>query len=390
MNDKKRKRSILGIFLILFGLCLILPGFLLTCQLPEGYQYVLSVGSLSETWQGAVTAIERLDTTADTTTVTARKQDIPLQGIREEIGVTLYAVDSAYTEVCHETLLSGRFITPGDVENKRHVLVIDEDTAYALYTGGDAIGKVLNIDGTDWTIVGMIASKARFGESTACVAYVPITAAAEQQLSMDTLEIRVESSDGTGRAAWVQTTLEQWRSDGSFYDLNQEKYAALMPLRWTMFVISLLCTVSLLKWLFRTAQGQYSVYRTKLQSRYAHELLLWFTSRIILLILLGGITAFLSFLTLKQLTAPALIFTDWIPENPVSITSYITRFWAIHRDCAGAVQYMTREKSIATLSVWLIRWGAIAALGGGFIVCLRPGETRFCNRECSQRRNTLR
>ena len=70
---------------------------------------------------------------------------------------------------------------------------------------------------------------------------------------------------------------------------------------------------------------------------------------------------------MKLLTAPALVFTDWIPENLVSIASYITRFWVIHRENAAAMQLLTREKSVVQLVAWLIRWGMLAVLGGAFL-----------------------
>lgn len=372
----KKRISLLGIILVVLGLCLIFLGCILTWTLPDGYQYALPAGDLSETWQEAVTAIFRLDHVVDTATISARKQDIPLQGVQGERSVTLYAVDEEYAEVYHESLCSGRFITPGDVENRRHVIVIEEDTAYALCTGGEAIGKVLNIGGTDWTIVGIIASKARFGESAVCVAYIPVTTAAEQQLSMDTLEIRMECSSGTGQDALVRTTLKQWRADGSFHNLPREKYAALIPVHWAIVVANLLFTIGLLQWLLRKIKAQYDIFQRKLQTHYVRELFLWLTGRIFLLILTGGIAAIVTAVTLNYLTAPALIFTDWIPENPVSIASYVQRFWAVHHGNTQAIQYVTREKSIVMLAAWLIRWGTLATLGGTLIQTIKWRNTK--------------
>ena len=53
MTEKKHKISFLGGFLIVLGLCLILPGCLLTLQVPDHYQYIVPAGELNETWQGA-------------------------------------------------------------------------------------------------------------------------------------------------------------------------------------------------------------------------------------------------------------------------------------------------------------------------------------------------
>ena len=93
----------------------------------------------------------------------------------------------------------------------------------------------------------------------------------------------------------------------------------------------------------------------------------WLTGQAALLLLLGAVAAGVAVTAMKLLTAPALVFTDWIPENLVSIASYITRFWVIHRENAAAMQLLTREKSVVQLVAWLIRWGMLAVLGGAFL-----------------------
>lgn len=367
MTEKKHKISFLGIFLIVLGLCLILPGCFLTAQVPDDYQYVVPAGELNETWQGASKAVESLADVIDIASVAGRKQNIQLPGVREEVNVTLYAIDSYYANLHHETLIEGRLISEGDVQKQRNVIVIDQNTTYALFTGADAIGRTITVDHVDWTIVGIVSTEVRLGETTEGIAYVPITSVAVQQLPMDTLEIRLSATEGTGRAALIQTTLEQWNSGGSFHALERVKYAALMPLRWAVIVISLICIIILFRWFLQTVKKYYLIFQQKLETHYARQIIVWLVTVIILLLLVGSAAAGLMMLTMKLITAPALVFTDWIPENPVSITSYVTRFWAIHHENAKAIQHISREMSIVTLASWLIRWGTIATLGGSLI-----------------------
>ena len=351
-----------GIFLLIVGLCMMLPGCILLCQTADLCQYVLPAGDLAETYPQAEKAAAELAELSESVTVSARRQSLTLSGKRDEIGVTLYAVDATYPEVCRETLKQGRYISPGDVEKQRRVLVIDEKTAYALFNGGDAIGQALHLAGMDWQIVGVVGSKARFGEADESVAYAPITAALA--LEMDTLELRVL---GTKQAILAETTLRQWRTDGSFHDLAREKYAAAMPLRWCAIVTVLLLAVWLLCRTLSFGKETLTDTQARLKMRYLREMLPWLTGQAALLLLLGAVAAGVAVTAMKLLTAPALVFTDWIPENLVSIASYITRFWVIHRENAAAMQLLTREKSVVQLVAWLIRWGMLAVLGGAFL-----------------------
>lgn len=376
MTEKQHKISFLGLFLIVLGGCLILPGCFLTVQVPDHYQYIVPAGDVNETWQAVSKVVESLDDIVDIASVSGRRQNIYLPGVMKDVNITLYAVDSYYADLYHETLIKGRLISEGDELKQRNVIVIDQNTAYALFTGADAIGKTIAVNYVDWTVVGIVSKEARLGESTEGIAFVPITSAVAQQLQMDTLEIHLSGSTGTGREALIHTPLEQWNSDGSFHALGREKYAAFMPLRWTVIVTSLICTIILFRWFLKLVKEYYLIYLHKLETNYAYQLLAWLVRVFILLLLVGGAFVGLMMLNMKLIMAPALIFTGWIPENPVSITSYITRFWAIHHENSKAIQYISREKSIITLASWLIRWGTISTLGGCLIIMNKRRNTK--------------
>lgn len=350
-----------GALLLVIGLCLLIPGCLLLCQVPDSYQYVSSAANLSESYPQAIQSMDGLDAQV---TISARKQGISLMGTRAEISLTLYAVDEMYPAICHETLKQGRTISAGDVAKSRQVMVIDETTAFTLFNGGEAMGKTLRVAGVDWEIVGIVADKSRFGETDESVAFVPISAALS--LDMDTLEIRVT---GIRQAVIVESALND--GSGSFVDLSQEKYAALMPIRWAITVAVLLLAMWLLKQTVSMGKQDLADYRQRLTRHYPHELAGWFVGRLSVLLLLGTAAGLAAVIAMKLFTAPALVFTDWIPENPVSLSDYIERFWAIHRDNARAIHYTSREMSMVALSAWLIRWGIFAVLGGTTITTTR-------------------
>lgn len=350
-----------GALLLVIGLCLLIPGWLLLHQVPDGYQYVSSAENLQIRYEQISDLVDISDAH---TTISARKQGLSLMGTRAEISLTLYAVDEMYPAVCHETLKLGRTISAGDVAKSRQVMVIDEKTAFALFNGGEALGKTLRVAGVDWEIVGIVADKSRFGEADEAVAFVPISAALS--LDMDTLEIRVT---GIRQAVLVESALED--GSGSFVDLSREKYAALMPIRWAVIVAAILLAMWMIRQCVRVGQRNMADYRQRLTRHYPRELAGWCMGRLALLLLLVTAAGLAAFAAMKLLTAPALVFTDWIPENPVSLSDYIERFWAIHRDTARAIHYTSREMSTVALSAWLIRWGTFAVLGGTTITTTR-------------------
>lgn len=351
-----------GALLLVIGLCLLIPGCLLLHQVPDGYQYVSSAGNLQIHYEQASNLVDILNAQ---TTISARKQGLSLMGTRAEISLTLYAVDEMYPAICHETLKQGRTISAGDVAKSRQVMVIDEKTAFALFNGGEAMGKTLHVADVDWEIVGIVADKSRFGETDESVAFVPISAALS--LNMDTLEIRVT---GIRQAVIVESALND--DSGSFVDLSREKYAALMPIRWAITAAVLLLAMWLIKQTVSMGKQNLADYRQRLTRHYPRELTGWFMGRLAVLLLMGTAADLAAFAAMKLLTAPALVFTDWIPENPVSLSDYIERFWAIHRGNARAIHYTSREMSMVTLSAWLIRWGMLAALGGGILIRRNP------------------
>lgn len=350
-----------GALLLVIGLCLLIPGCLLLHQVSDGYQYVSAAGNLQIRYEQINDLVDELDAQA---TISARKQGISLMGTRAEISLTLYAVDEMYPAVCHETLKQGRTISAGDMAKSRQVMVIDETTAFALFNGGEAMGKTLRVAGVDWEIVGIVADKSRFGETDESVAFVPISAALS--LDMDTLEIRVT---GIRQAVIVESALND--GSGSFVDLSREKYAALMPIRWAITAAVLLLAMWMIRQCVRIGQRDMVDYRQRLTRHYPRELTGWFMGRLALLLLLCAAAGLAAVIAMKLLTAPALVFTDWIPEKPVSLSDYIERFWAIHRDTARAIHYTSREMSMVELSAWLIRWGMFAVLGGTTITTTR-------------------
>ncbi len=99
--------------------------------------------------------------------------------------VTIQGKNEVYFENQKDILSFGRGINALDVSSKNHVAVIGSDIASSLFFGQNPIGAQLLIDGTTYTVVGMLKATSGFSlGSTNSNVLIPYTAA------MDTLGVR--------------------------------------------------------------------------------------------------------------------------------------------------------------------------------------------------------
>jgi putative ABC transport system permease protein len=78
-------------------------------------------------------------------------------------------VEPNYAELSNLTLRDGRFISEADNQERRKVLVVGVNTVEALFPDeqNDVVGKVVRMNGTNWTIIGVIEKRKAgfFGEN---------------------------------------------------------------------------------------------------------------------------------------------------------------------------------------------------------------------------------
>jgi putative ABC transport system permease protein len=78
-------------------------------------------------------------------------------------------VEPNYAELSNLTLRQGRFISEADNQERRKVLVVGVNTVEALFPDeqNDVVGKVVRMNGTSWTIIGVIEKRKAgfFGEN---------------------------------------------------------------------------------------------------------------------------------------------------------------------------------------------------------------------------------
>ena len=70
--------------------------------------------------------------------------------------VTLYGTTPAYYEVQGLQLLMGRWLKSADIQNNSYVCVINETAATELIGYEDCVGQTLNLNGVEYTVVGIL------------------------------------------------------------------------------------------------------------------------------------------------------------------------------------------------------------------------------------------
>ena len=88
----------------------------------------------------------------------------------------------------------------------------------------------------------------------------------------------------------------------------------------------------------------------------------------VLLCLLGyAALAGAAFALAKFSIDPLYVFTEWVPEVLVELSSIAKRFWSLNDANAAAVRYVSRSCCVLETGRALLRWGLLALLLGAWM-----------------------
>ena len=78
---------------------------------------------------------------------------------------------------------------------------------------------------------------------------------------------------------------------------------------------------------------------------------------------------------------PMYVFTEWIPDVLVELSSITERFWQLTSAAAAPISIRTKE--YAEIRFWsgLVRWGALSALTGALVMALSARRGSEKNKE---------
>jgi len=90
----------------------------------------------------------------------------------------MYAVNGAYQEIVNHWVEHGRFFTPLDEEGKKRVTVVGLEVVDALRLGREPIGKMIEVNGNAFTVVGILEKKGgTFGNNQDDLIIIPFSTA---------------------------------------------------------------------------------------------------------------------------------------------------------------------------------------------------------------------
>lgn len=81
-----------------------------------------------------------------------------VKGGTQTATTSVLATEPNYESIRNISVQSGRFITQTDLDNRYHSAVVGVDVANELYNSTNVVGQIININGVDFNIVGVLAS----------------------------------------------------------------------------------------------------------------------------------------------------------------------------------------------------------------------------------------
>lgn len=238
------------------------------------------------------------------------------------------------------------------------------------------VGKTVTLNGLNYEVAGVVRTSRRLGEMDEHVAYIPITAASANALAMQTVELTAQTADKTtGSAILMENTLRTWQSGGSFYNYNKLALGAAMPIRWLVLFAGVALLLSLVGRLNAAAWGRVCYYADQLKTRYARDMIGGMTASVLLALLGYAALAGAAFALAKFSIDPLYVFTEWVPEVVVELSSIAKRFWSLNdANARGGALYQPK----------LLRAGnraRVAALGAFGSAAGRMDERRAVLRQ---------
>ena len=104
------------------------------------------------------------------------RDDIKQQSQYQTAGGDVVGTEPNYYEIRYLPIAEGRFLSNDDIENRNHVLVLGQKSAQLLFPGRPAMGEIVTLNGTRFTVVG-IAAKTGHGNNDGenQQVYIPLT-----------------------------------------------------------------------------------------------------------------------------------------------------------------------------------------------------------------------
>ncbi len=92
------------------------------------------------------------------------RDDIKQQSVYQTAGGDVVGTEANYVDIRFLPIAEGRFFSADDMANRNHVIVLGQKSAQLLFPGRPAMGEIVTLNGTRFTVVG-VAGKTGHGNN---------------------------------------------------------------------------------------------------------------------------------------------------------------------------------------------------------------------------------
>lgn len=259
-------------------------------------------------------------------------------------------------------LLSGRLFYPEELKNGVKSVILDEQTALALFRESAPIGREAQLGGETFEVIGVVRHTKKVGDLTDSGAYIPLATAFDMNLQLDALQVEGEPIPGTGASVAFKTTVTGWQSDGTFIDLGKESMGAWLWLRVLLFLVGMMLALRFVSWLNHRVSYFFRQAKERLQRIYAVKLFPWMAGQVLMLLLGYGAAVLSAAMMLQMMIEPVYTFPEWVPAVLVEWDDIATAFWNVWQ--GNAVIQLLRSPELLRLQFLTLLVDGMSALAG--------------------------
>ena len=286
--------------------------------------------------------------------------------------ISLYAVDVCWQEVHPQRMLDGRWMDNTELRAGTRVAVVDRATAFALFGTENCADSKFKIADEEYRVIGVADSRAGLGETSGYRVYIPLLAASDQGIQLESLELSALPLNRENLGTSFEAAAREAWGDGSFYCVRREVMGHTMLLRWMVFFAGMALVFKLVRlWRKRNAERVAQI-RELCALKYLYQVLRPVLLRVGAMIL-GGTALLAAFYALLVfMIQPVYTFTEWVPESLVAISSYTKVFLSLTRAASTAVTVQTADIARLTMLGKFLNWGCVMLLLGlsGYVIRL--------------------
>ncbi len=277
-----------------------------------------------------------------------------------------------FGEVFPREMAAGSFLSPAELSSAAPSVVLDSALSFQLFGDLSPLGQKVQINESPFTVTGIAAHSRSLGSGQMYTLWVPLGSLPGTP-ELLTVSARPAGGGDSLSSLWRSKARELFGS-GTFRHLGHEKTgAALLPRILLLFF----ALVLMKKW-FSVLRSLGHSFRTDARERlsrsYASRLIGYFALRLLLALVLLGITLGACWGLAALAVEPLMAFPDWIPENPADFSSWGARFWSLVSSNAEPLSLVTEQAAVIRFWSFLIRLGTLLLLLGLLSAALRRGK----------------